>query len=487
MKQFISKHQSLLIFFISLLLVTAFIATGQKETGGGFPLDDAWIHQTYARNLATSGQWSYTAGAISGGSTSPLWTLLIAAGDLISARTGLFLTFVFSIIAFSLAVWLAVKTFASLFRSSSAILFFATFVIASEWHLLWAAGSGMETTLYIAVIMALFFLLSENRPKWAWISILIGLIIWIRPDGITLLGPILLVFLARWIKKKETPRSILAIILPFICLLAAYFVFNLSTTGSFFPSTFYAKQQEYSILWAQPLLTRIGREIMPILTGTGVILFPGFIAAVIYTIKNRSALTAGIILWILGTILIYAIRLPVTYQHGRYIMPVIGPYLLISLVGMFWILQKMKIEKWQKLSQFTWVTLTLCTAVVFFITGLAAYQEDVSLVDRLMVQPAQWVNQYIPTGKIIAVHDIGAMGYFSDHPLIDLAGLANPEVIPFMRDEEKLHHYILKKRCAYYVGFSDWYQTSNEWGRVIHSFRAIYQDKQQTVVIIDLQ
>jgi hypothetical protein len=44
----------------------------------GFPLDDGWIHQTYARNLAEYGQWAYLPGTISGGSTSPLWTLLLS-------------------------------------------------------------------------------------------------------------------------------------------------------------------------------------------------------------------------------------------------------------------------------------------------------------------------------------------------------------------------------------------------------------------------
>ena len=46
----------------------------------GFPLDDSWIHQTYARNLALYGQWAFQLGHPYAGSTAPLWTFLLAIG-----------------------------------------------------------------------------------------------------------------------------------------------------------------------------------------------------------------------------------------------------------------------------------------------------------------------------------------------------------------------------------------------------------------------
>src|SRR5512135_2817268 len=49
----------------------------------GFPLDDSWIHATYARNLAFHGQWAFQLGEPSAGSTAPLWTLLIVPGFLL--------------------------------------------------------------------------------------------------------------------------------------------------------------------------------------------------------------------------------------------------------------------------------------------------------------------------------------------------------------------------------------------------------------------
>ena len=46
----------------------------------GYPLDDAWIYQTYARNLSHLREWSFIPGSESGGSTGPLWVLIISIG-----------------------------------------------------------------------------------------------------------------------------------------------------------------------------------------------------------------------------------------------------------------------------------------------------------------------------------------------------------------------------------------------------------------------
>ncbi len=52
-----------------------------KVTGGqgGVPLDDAWIHFQFARNLATGYGLSFNPGQPTSGTTAPLWTFLLAA------------------------------------------------------------------------------------------------------------------------------------------------------------------------------------------------------------------------------------------------------------------------------------------------------------------------------------------------------------------------------------------------------------------------
>src|SRR5512142_2116435 len=74
------RRRDLVIAAAALVGVTVYALAAHFAGGLGFPLDDSWIHQTYGRNLAQSGLWAYIPGVPSAGSTSPLFTVLLAVG-----------------------------------------------------------------------------------------------------------------------------------------------------------------------------------------------------------------------------------------------------------------------------------------------------------------------------------------------------------------------------------------------------------------------
>jgi len=80
-------------------------------------------------------------------------------------------------------------------------------------------------------------------------------------------------------------------------------------------------------------------------------------------------------------------------------------------------------------------------------------------IERELVDVARWLREETPPQAIVATHDIGAVGYFSQRTLVDIAGLANPEVIPFIDDEERLLAYLEEKEVDYLVTFPSWYRT----------------------------
>lgn len=69
------------------------------------------------------------------------------------------------------------------------------------------------------------------------------------------------------------------------------------------------------------------------------------------------------------------------------------------------------------------------------------------------------IRQNTPLDTLVAVHDVGAMGYFSERELIELAGLVSPEVVPIIREESKLSNFLNKRGADYLVVFPGWYQS----------------------------
>ena len=68
-------------------LAALHIAAPAYLFGQGFPLDDAWIHAVYARELARSGALAYNPGVPATGETSPLWAIVLAVPHAIAGAS----------------------------------------------------------------------------------------------------------------------------------------------------------------------------------------------------------------------------------------------------------------------------------------------------------------------------------------------------------------------------------------------------------------
>jgi hypothetical protein len=93
----------------------------------------------------------------------------------------------------------------------------------------------------------------------------------------------------------------------------------------------------------------------------------------------------------------------------------------------------------------------------FYVIGSVQYAQDVAIIDSEMVATAKWVAGNTPADALVAAHDIGAMGYYGQRDLVDLAGLISPEVIPFINDETRIRGFLDERGAAYLVTFPKWY------------------------------
>jgi hypothetical protein len=440
----------------SFLACALFIGYSMNTTGLGFPLDDAWIHHTFARNLAQYGEWSFIPGEPSGASTGPLWGALLAISYWIGANP------VWSNYAYGfLILWLmgiiGYLVGKKILPESKFGPLVIGFVLIFEWHIVWAVLSGMETMLLGLISLLVFVWLLQEQENWWLPGVLVGISLWVRPEGITLLGPILLCLLARRYKTGRLVRSSTGLLLTLLVIVIPYFLFNLEITGEIWPNTYYAKQAEYSFLYEKPLISRLGTMSYQIAIGVGVALLPGVFLEVHEMIKAKDWPRIGMFLWALGYIFLYSWRLPVAYQHARYVMPVMPVIYLVGIVGLLRYARIDAEDFMPRILSRLWVSVSAILLLVFCGLGARAYALDVGVINTEMVAGAIWISENTPENSIIAAHDVGALGYFGERQIRDLAGLVMPDVIPFLWDDDQLAKYLDQEGVNYLFTFMDWY------------------------------
>lgn len=419
----------------------------------GFPLDDSWIHLTYARNLAEHGEWAFRLGQRSAGSTAPLWTVLLSIGFLINLAPYVW-TYLLGWVVLTLLGVYAEHVARSLVESYKSRFPWVGLFFVFAWHLTWSAVSGMETLLHGLFIFVVLTALMNNSRRYLALGVLAGLSIWVRPDGLTLLGPILFVAFLSEKSWRLRGEAIGKTLLGFGSLFFPYLLFNLALSENPMPTTFYAKQAEYEAYWlSKTFMERVSDYLWPILASPFLVLIPGAIWWLTKNISARNWAALASLIWFFGYVAIYFTRLP-AYQHGRYIIPALPIMYLWGVLGFLELVSSPKMNKRVvPLWQVTTVGLTI--AFTFMAARQNAY--DIFWIESEMVTTAKWVEQNIPSDALLAVHDIGALGFYVPNPLVDMAGLITPDVVPFIRDEARLAKYLDSNSVDYLIAFPSLY------------------------------
>ncbi len=458
------RKNGIILVLISALSLAGYLLWSAHFFKPGFPLDDAWIHQTYAQNLAQLREWSFIPGQPSAGSTSPLWTLLLALGHAVGLGPYVW-TYALGwlcLMGLGLAGW---KTFTYLSAVSEKWAFAAGVLLTLEWHLVWAAGSGMETALFSLVVTLVIGVMLPTMSKrsvagWAWsgLGALIGLSVWVRPDGLTLLAPLGFVIFLRADSWTSKIKNALYAGVGFAFAFLPYLIYNNALAGAWWPNTFYAKQAEYDFVrQSVPLWQRLLDQAVLPLVGVGALLLPGFVLKAWQSLRQRHWGALATVLWGAGYLGLYAWRLPVTYQHGRYVIPMMPIFFLWGFAGMVEAVRPNAAQMWVRVISKGWAATSALILVSFWFLGGRSYALDVAIIESEMVTIAHWIAENTPEDALIATHDIGALGYFSERRLVDLAGLISPEVIPHLWDEAHLEEYLNRQGVDYLVSFPGWF------------------------------
>jgi hypothetical protein len=193
--------------------------------------DDAYITFRYARNLADGHGFVYNAGEHVLGTTTPLWTLLLTPFQAV----GLSLPAVALVLALAFDVLsaLALRSLLDRLGYARAVSFGAAILFVLFADYLGLARSGMETSLFVLLVLLSLERLARQQPAaatWAACGALLT-----RPEGALALA-VVAVWGGMNRRLPDWRRT-----LPALALLAAWVVFATAYFGSPLPQSIVAK------------------------------------------------------------------------------------------------------------------------------------------------------------------------------------------------------------------------------------------------------
>lgn len=427
---------------VSLLILAYFLRTALAITGGqlGAPLDDAWIHFQFARNISQGHGFSYNPGEPQPGSTAPLWTLLLAGVGLLTAEARHFLVAALILSAgfMLLAVWLAYG-FTRWAGGSQWIALLAALGTLLAGRFVWAGLAGMETTAFAALSLAAIWLYSRDglRPLP---TLLFALSSQIRPEGHLLFALALADTAYQWLRvngqwsivnTRGLARQVGVALAVYLLVALPYTLFSLRVTGHPLPNTFYAKAgSKYLFSW------RTLTETLTFHWRDNPVAFLLLLAG-LWPLWRHSRLAAA---WLLLLPLFVGFIIDQVWHYGRYTLPLIPLQMVTAALGLQWLwTQSQRLgphSRWARavslvliISLFLWAG---GRTLPQWATTLGQNSQEIIAVD---VAIAHWLAANTPPDALIAVDDIGAIGFLSGRRLLDLNGLISPEMWPVIKGE----------------------------------------------------
>jgi arabinofuranosyltransferase len=453
----------------------------------GFPLDDAWIHLQFARNLSQGDGFSFNAGQAAAGSTAPLWTLLLALLHAVWADPILpvkILGIALHGLSAGLSAWLA-----RLVGLGRWAIWLAALGVALTPRLLWGSVSGMEIPLYTALATAGVALhlagwrVQEHKGFALGVAACFALATLTRPECLLLLP---LALADRW-RRDQAAGWYWSGIGVFAVLLAPSVWFNLATIGKPLPNTFYAKVGSFGLLgalaggdWGRVVKVLAYYPLLQIEEMGRFAVENSALLAVCVPLGGLYMLRAArrdmplpwlIPLAVVAYPVVRGILAPFkgpTFQHGRYAAHLVPLLCVMAGAGLeqalVWLREGRKSPV--SLRLLNWSGLAFAALVGLGLAGqnlrYAAIQaENVANINQMHVEMGRWLAQNTPVGARIATHDIGALGYYSGRHIIDTAGLVTPQVLnyltPGMAADSGVLAFLQQERPDYLVIIPSWY------------------------------
>ncbi|WP_419868985.1 glycosyltransferase family protein [Chryseobacterium sp. CT-SW4] len=405
-------------------------------------LDDAYIHLAMAKNFALYGVWGITPYAFSSSSSSPLFTFLLS-GFIYVFGNHYWIPLFFNMVLSLFVIFFLVKYYRFYLNKNKYIIAGALFtVFFAVLH--FQVFTGMEHVLQILVIVINIYCFQKwitsrfnNSAMQTGFYVTIALLGLIRFESMFYFVSLILMF----ILLKKWAKAVGVLVLGFIPILI-FGYFNEQQSGYFFPNSVVVKGTTFDfsgnyLLQVKHLL--VDKMLLNI-TFYKIVFFPLVISLLLiyrdYKKKlNYKEILVNNFLLIAWTLTMILHSLFGDLKGFRY-----EAYLLVALC----MLLIPRLKDFLGSPGIMMRKDPLMGLLIVFNIILMVYKVGYAHIMIIkgseniytqQVQSAKFLKEYYNTSKVVA-NDIGAICYFSDIHLFDIAGLGSAETIRFNEKEK---------------------------------------------------
>lgn len=455
------------IFLVVLSLVS--IMTLRVNDGRiVYTLDDPYIHMAIANNLVTHGVFGVTRDAFSSSTSSPLWTLLLAAVYRLLGTND----WVPGVLAaiFALGALYATNVLARALDVGMYGRFFTLLCVVFFTPLVAVVSTGMEHAMHVFFVIALFaatvsFVRNPGRISLGLLCLCSFMATGTRYESMFLLMPLALVlaFLKQW---RAGLLMVAAGALPII----AYGVFSYANGSYFLPNSLMLKGNFPQADGIKSIAMALGGRSLVVLYDTPHLLAVAVLLSLGATNPHRPQLLRFLALSLVCSVLIHLQFASVGwfYRYEAYLVAVSIAIIPALYLPGFRLPESLSLTSHRPLSVFAFI------ACVGLLLGPLAFRgaESLLLVTRAsnhiygqQIQMANFLRQEYSAGVRVALNDLGAVSYYADASILDLWGLGTIEVTRAKRrreyDSRMIERLLTDRQVDVVMVYSDWFRGEN--------------------------
>ncbi|MDX2087477.1 MAG: hypothetical protein SFX73_06495 [Kofleriaceae bacterium] len=485
------------IALAAIAVAWAYAATVLRYTRPfSFPLDDAYIYLTYAKQFGRAEPFSYyPGGGYSAGSTSVLWPMLLAPFWTLGARG-------------HALVWVSFAMCTALFAATAVLCHLLVRDIAGKiagvlagvmvvvlGPFVFTALSGMEVALASALLVATIYLLTKverTGPPRRLLLVCLAATSLSRPEATMIVGGVVGICAVARLRQRDW-RAALWWLSPLVAPLL-WISANKLFAGNWFPNTGVAKSHFYLpgfdwTYWQDAVSSQSKKAMSRLFFADETpFVWPRFFrylwllgsAKIMWWAKReRQWLVAGLVV-VAPLLMVFAVIVSSgawQFHNYRYIAPAFPLFLVPVAVALAPVPLPARFA-WRAWAERAWAVAAAVVVALFvraatpsLVEHAKFYAQNAADLNAQVVRLGHHIHAKLPDASIM-FHDAGAIAYYGDTRVYDMLGLVTNYQAAVANHGpgarfEFLESIAVDERPTHFVYYPDWMGQREFYGEIL--------------------